>query len=142
MQTFIEGFINYLTKINNGVILSVTAEEVVIIPDKIELKYSAKTLFSLITRKRQFNTDRQQDVGEALTCIFQEFQDMNPNTFEFCTYRYRYTYRCNRCDYQTIDDILLGNLMTIPIPTASQLKFDMNAAVITTLEEYKCKRKC
>ena len=43
MQTFIEGFINYLTEINNGVILSVIAEDVVIMPDEIQFKYSATT---------------------------------------------------------------------------------------------------
>ena len=84
-------------------ILSVIAEDVVIMPDKI--KYLAKTLFSLITGKRQFNEDQQQDVGEVFTCIFQEFEDMKHNPFEFCTYRYRYTYRCSMCDDQTINDI-------------------------------------
>ena len=104
MQTLIEGFMNYLTEINNGVILSVIAEDVVIMPDDIPLMYSAKKLFSLITAKCQFNEDLQQDVGEALTCIFQEFEHMKPNPFEFCTYRYRYTYRCSMCDDQTIND--------------------------------------
>ena len=74
----------------------------------------------------------QQDFNEALICIFGSFIELNPNSLGFFTNRYRYTYRCKRCEDISTNDILLGSNIGIPIETGSQLKFDINAQVRRT----------
>ena len=84
-----------------------------------------------------------------MTCIFFKFRERNENQttfpFDFCTYSYRYTYTCVRCGNQSSSPNHPGSLIIIPVPrgldyTSSQ--FDMNAAVIRTLEASECDRHC
>ena len=58
--SLIDGFRNYLidvaTNMNDGTILSVTTENVAVMPGEIVLHYSAKELFSFITGVNKFRT--------------------------------------------------------------------------------------
>ena len=82
----INGFMKYLIHITfnmNGGQLSVTNQDVTVVPGDIVHRFSVKEVFSDITGHGEFKTSDQQDVSEALILIFSKISTNQSKHFYY-----------------------------------------------------------
>merc|ERR1712208_204171 len=136
----INALINYLkdmTIMNNGRTLDVNSRDIHLEQNSDPL--SVKELFSTMTRKEEFNSNRQQDAGEGLILILQFIQALGSmernfiNPFRFCNFYWREQKRCLNCP--EVEDLPINQENIVQVYAPKTGHFDMNQFVTSKLQE-------